>query len=210
MKIFKITENAHILGIVKGLVSESRSVEDYFREFKPEVVGIGISGEELEGLKTYIKSGFELPPLSNIEEIYAEKLAVFGDVGFPPPAFETCVSYCLLNEIKLHALDIPENEFTDIYCKNVHTGDLIRQSFRVKRLRKKKFKAETPEEFEIQWDAAVNKIAGFRMVENARERHMAEKLVEILSQFRMLAVIEIARAENVFKILFKKPIKDER
>ncbi|MEM3513573.1 MAG: hypothetical protein QXH13_05300, partial [Thermoplasmata archaeon] len=94
MRVFRLSSETHILGIVKGLVSESEKVDKYLKNFQPEVVGIGISSEELDGLREYIKKGFELPALSTIEDIYAEKLSVFGDVGYPPPAFESVVAYC--------------------------------------------------------------------------------------------------------------------
>ncbi|MEM4161082.1 MAG: hypothetical protein QW531_03790 [Thermoplasmata archaeon] len=199
MRVFRVSSEKHILGIVKGLVAESERVETYIRKFQPEVVGIGISSEELEGLKEYIKKGFELPPLSTLEDIYAEKLAVFGDVGYPPPAFERAVAHCTEHEIPLHPLDIPENEFTTLYCNTVRTRDIIFQSFRVKRLRKKKIEAKEAEEFEILWDGLVNRRGGFKRVEAARERHMAGELKKLNG--RVLGVIEIARAEGVARIL---------
>lgn len=199
MWVFHVSSENHILGIVKGLVSEAEKVESYLREFQPEVVGIGISCEELEGLKEYIKKGFELPALSVLEDIYAEKLAVFGDVGFPPPAFERVVAYCVEHGIPICPLDIPEVEFTDLYCNTVHTMDLIFQSFRIKRLRKKKIEAKYPEDFEIIWDRLVNRVGGFKKVEDAREKHMAEELKKLNG--RVLSVIEIARACGVARML---------
>lgn len=201
MRVFQLSSDHHILGIVKGLVSESESVLKYLQKFQPEVVGIGISGEELDGLREYIKKGCELPALSAIEDIYAEKLAVFGDVGYPPPAFETVVSYCADHGIPVYPLDIPEVEFTAIYCNTVHTRDLIFQSFRIKRLKKKKIEAKKPEDFEISWDELVNKVGGFKRVEIERERHMAGELKKLNG--KVLAVIEIARAVRVAQILKK-------
>ncbi|MCX8173018.1 MAG: hypothetical protein N3F63_00195 [Thermoplasmata archaeon] len=201
MKVFHLSPEIHMLGIVKGLVSESEKVNKYIQKFQPDTVGIGISSDELDGLKEYIKKGFELPALSTIEEIYAEKLAAFGDVGFPPPAFETIVAYCTDNEIPIYPLDIPEVEFTELYCNTVHTRDLIFQSFRIKRLRKKKLDVKAPEDFEIAWDGLVNKVGGFKKVEVAREKHMAKELKKL--EGRVLAAIEIARAAGVARILEK-------
>jgi pheromone shutdown protein TraB len=202
MRTYTVNKEFHILGTVKGLVSEAREVEQYIRDFKPEILAVGISLEEYEGLKEYIKSGFELPELSTIEEIYADKLCVFGDVGFPPPAFEKSIAVALALGINTLTLDIPEHEFTDIYCQRVHTSDIILQSFMVKRLKKKKIVAACPEDFEIQWDALVNKFSGFKSVERAREKHMAMELKKIMDgKRRVLAIIEIARVSGVLNYL---------
>lgn len=208
MQVFQIGKEKQILGVVKGLVSESEKVEEFLRKFQPDVIGLGVSSEEIEGLKDYIKKGGELPPLSEIEEIYADKLAAYGDVGYPPPAFERCVVYSTNNGISILPLDIPEEKFTELYCRTVHTRDLIFQSFRIKRLRKKKIDAQQPEEFEIAWDKLINRFGGFKVVEIEREKHMAEELKQLSG--RVVAVIEVARAPGVARRLGWRPQEEKK
>lgn len=199
MRVFQITSTKQILGVVKGLVSEAEKVEEFLKRFKPDVIGLGVSAEEVEGLREYIKKGGELPQLSAIEEIYAEKLSAYGDVGYPPPAYERCMIYSTNNGISILPLDIPEEEYTEIYCKAVRTRDLILQSFRIRGLRRKRIAALHAEEFEIDWDNLINRFGGFKIVEMEREKYMAQELKKI--EGRVVAVIELARALGVAKRL---------
>ncbi|MEM3512802.1 MAG: hypothetical protein QXH13_01350, partial [Thermoplasmata archaeon] len=116
------------------------------------------------------------------------------------------VAYCTEHKIPIRPLDLPEVEFTELYCNAVHTRDIIFQSLRIKRLRKKKFEAKEPEDFEIAWDWHVNKVGGFKRVESARERYMARELKKLNG--KVLAIIEIARAEGVARLLKENDRKE--
>src|SRR5438552_18798963 len=67
-----------------------------------------------------------------------------------------------------------------------------------KRLTKRRFRAQTPREFVLEWDAEVNGLPGFRRLQARREAFMAGRLREIAaSRPRVLAIIEVERAQGV-------------
>src|SRR5437667_4195829 len=67
-----------------------------------------------------------------------------------------------------------------------------------KRLTKRRFRAQTPREFVLEWDAEVNGSPGFRRLQARREAFMAGRLREIAaSRPRVLAIIEVERAQGV-------------
>ncbi|UCF07861.1 MAG: hypothetical protein JSW28_09510, partial [Thermoplasmata archaeon] len=148
--------------------------------------------------------------LSNYEEIYAKKLASFGEVKVPPPCYEAAMKLCLRDSIRVVPIDMDDLYYADVFCENVSTWDLIRHSLRVKKLMRKKFKAKTAEEFVLEWDKEINKLKGFRNLETKREEYMANELARLAQEHeRILCVMEMQRAEGVFRRLNKKDSTDE-
>jgi hypothetical protein len=91
-----------------------------------------------------------------------------------------------------------------VFCENVTTRDLIRHSLRVKKLRRKKFKAETAQEFVLAWDREINKLKGFRNLETARENYMARELIRLSKKYsRILCIMEMQRAKGVIAKLME-------
>ncbi len=142
--------------------------------------------------------------LNNYEEIYARRLAAFGEVRVPPPCFEAAAAKSKEHEIDIFALDISDTLYAELFCQNVSTFSLIRHSLSLKTLRKKKFKADTPEEFVTMWDAEINKLKGFRNLEEQRERHMVKQIKKLAKDHqKTLAVIEMERVPGILNRLSK-------
>ncbi len=195
----------HIPNIINGLTSEEVNVKKAYNKVKPDVVAMQISEAELDGLKR-ITEGEEFDYfMSNYEQIYAKKLAAFGEVKVPPPCYESAMKLCLRDEIPVEPIDMDDLYFADVFCENVTTRDLVRHSLRVKKLRRKKFKAETAEEFVLAWDKEINKLKGFRNLESAREQYMASELIRLSKKYdRILCIMELQRAEGVIAKLMEK------
>jgi pheromone shutdown protein TraB len=97
-----------------------------------------------------------------------------------------------------------DEEYTDAFCRNVSTFELYRQSRGSKRLIRREFKASTPEEFVLEFDTMVNRLEGYRKLEEDREKHMADKLLKLSKKWKsVLAVIELERLEGVKALLGK-------
>jgi hypothetical protein len=95
-----------------------------------------------------------------------------------------------------------DDAFTDAFCENISTSQLMRHSLRVKKLRRKRFKADNAEDFVFEWDKEINKLKGFRTVEGKREIHMAGELSELARDHkRILGLIELQRASGVYREL---------
>lgn len=184
--------------IINGLTSEISKVRKAYNKVKPDIVAIQASEEELDGLRKVVE-GEELEYfLSNYEEIYAKKLATFGEVKVPPPCYEEAMKLCLEYDTPIAALDMNDDLFADAFCENISGWQLYRHSLRVKRLRRKRFKAKTAEEFVFEWDKEINKLKGFRILETKREEHMAKELGRLAKEHdRILCIVEMQRAEGI-------------
>lgn len=205
MKLLKINNTRiFIFGTIKGLKSEEEDIKKAYERVKPLAVAIAISKEELEGLKSVASGEKHDIFLSNYEEIYARKLAGYVEesnkVIVPPPSFLEAYKLCKKSNLPIFAIDMNEEEYTKAYCENISTFELLRHSTRIKRLKKKKFKAKTAEEFVKEWDQTITKLKGFKFLEQKREEHIAEKLIELAKNYiKILAVIDIQRVEGVCK-----------
>jgi pheromone shutdown protein TraB len=190
----------YIPDVIIGLVSESDKVKRAYHKIKPDLVAVQTSEEEMKGLKKVVEGEEFDYFLSNYEEIYARRLAEFGEVKVPPPCYETALNLCMENETPIEAIDMDDMLFADAYCENISGLELYRHSFRIGKLKRKQFRAESPKEFVLKWDKEINKLKGFRNLEEKREDYMAREILRLAKEYRrILCVLDIPRAEGVSK-----------
>ncbi|OYT60586.1 hypothetical protein B6U71_00595 [Euryarchaeota archaeon ex4484_178] len=205
-RVFQFTVNGKNLlffGTIKGLVSERKKLRELFENFQAEVLFVGISPEQLEGLKKYINEPFEIEP-EDYEVIYALKLEKYGEVGLPVPTYLEAFSIAKKENIELLALDIPEKEYSDLFVKTIDIFHIFHYNFRKRKVWRKKFNAESPEDFVIMWDREINKIKPYYKIELKREEYMGNKIKELISirsESRIMIVIELERLYGVLKNL---------
>ncbi len=208
LKLIKIkSKKIYLLGVIKGLTVEVKTVQKAFTKLNPDAIALYLSEPELLGLQSVIDGKTEQVPLSRYEVTYARKLAYYaqqdpdkyGEVQVPPPCLVEGLKLGLKNKVPVVALDMNETSYADTFINNVSTIHLVRHSMRINKLRKKKFKVKTPEEFTYAWDSELTKLKGFKKLESARESYMARRLLELKDKFTcILAIIELERIEGVF------------
>jgi len=190
----------HILPVIKGLVSETESVKKAFETLHPDMVAISLSKEELDGLRN-MPDDYE-PELTRYEEMYAKGLSKFGDVAAPPPCYVAAIELADHEGIPLVPVDLDEEAYTELYCASVPGSTLFRHSTRTWLLKRRSFKADTPEQFVKAWDKAVNKLEGFDTIEAKRTESIAQGILGASAKSRsLLAVVEIERADDVCKLV---------
>jgi hypothetical protein len=189
-----------LLPVVKGLVSEEGAVSRSFDEVRPDVIAISVSREDLEGL--HRREDYEKYEPSDLEIIYQAFLESFGEVRIPPPAYVRALEISEERGTPIIPIDMNEELYTETYCQNVRTRDMIRESFFARRATGKTYDLSSPEAFARSWDARVNRARGFRELERAREAHMANALRRLSGKYsKILAVIECERLEGVARTL---------
>jgi len=200
-KSFRVNDCAiHILPVVKGLVSETKRVQDAFETVRPDKVAISLSKEELEGLRN-MPDDYE-PELSRYEELYAKGLSKFGEVAAPPPCYVATIELADHWKLPLVPVDLDEEAYTELYCAAVPGTTLFRHSTRTWLLKRKNFKGNTPEEFVKAWDKAVNRLQGFETIEAKRAESIANGILKAATGSRiLLAVVEVERADEVCELL---------
>ncbi len=212
MSSYKLTINGskvYLFGIVKGLISEGDRIKKELNGLRSDFdVGcLPISKEELAGLRDFVEKGdadeeIDIEP-SSPEKTYAEKLSRFGEVSLPPPSYTFFLNYCEERDIDIEAVDMDEEHYTMAYCEHVTGPQWIRQAMREKTLRRRKVKAETPEEFVLKWDDTINKLTGFQELEHHRERTMAKNIKRISNRGVLVSLIEEERIKGVVENLNK-------
>ena len=61
MEIIKPSENVEVIFAIKGLTYEGASVKDELYSFLPQKILVGISPEEVAGLREFINNPFTVP-----------------------------------------------------------------------------------------------------------------------------------------------------
>lgn len=192
----------HILPVIRGLTSEISTVREAFALVNPEAVAVSLSKEEVDGLRN-LPTDFE-PELSRYDEIYIQGLARFGEVAAPPPCYVAAIETADSEGVPVLPIDIDEASYTELYCASVSGTTLFRNSTRTWHLRRRAFSADTPEQYVMKIDKAFNNMRGFRNVEDQRAEWMARETFRAAKDFgRLLAVIELERAEDVARLIDK-------
>ena len=190
----------HVLGVVKGLVSEEAKVTKAVGEVGPQAIGISVSKEQLAALRS--PEAWQEYELSPLESAYQQLMASFGEVRLPSPAYVKAMQMAESSSTPLIPIDMNDAEYTERYCDHVKALDLVREGAFGRGVRRRSFDGDSPEALAKDWDRRVNRAKGFRRLEEARERHMARALERMASRYRrILAVVEVERAEGVARHL---------
>lgn len=186
----------HLLPVIKGLKSEADKVKNAFERVHPDKVAVSLSKEEIEGLRN-IPDDFE-PELSRYDEIYANGLERFGEVAAPPPCYVATVELADHLGIPLVPVDLDEDSFSELYCAAVTGPALFRHSTRTWLLKRRRFEADSAEEYVRRWDHAINNMQGMKLIESKRAEAMAEGIAGLCGAGRhVLAIVELERAAEV-------------
>ena len=139
--------------------------------------------------------------ISDTDMTYSRKLAAFGDVELPPPAFMEAVRAADRAGVPVEPIDLDDDQYTRVFCDHVSYWQLVRHSRRVKRMRRG-LRARSPEEMAMEWDRRVRVLKGFDIVERERERRMAAGLVGMLERHKkVLAIIDLPRVGGTLEEL---------
>ncbi len=183
-----------VLPVIKGLVSEGEKVRNAISEIRPQAVGISISKEELDGLRSYQGEEIEL---SDQEEAYKAGLLEFGEVQLPPPCYMEAVKATDEMGIPLIPIDMNEELFSERYCELIGGLELMKESFLSHRVARKKFIMDSAEEFVLDYDRKVNGGRGISTLNLEREQHMTSTTIDLASQYaKLLLLVEIERSRG--------------
>ena len=139
------------------------------------------------------------------EEVYVAGLSAWEAPIKPPPCFSDAVRVADARHLPVEAIDMDEITYTESYVDCVSALEVVFQGRLEKRLTRKQFRAETPRDFVLEWDAEVNGSPGFQRLQARREAFMAGRLREIAAaQTSVLAAIEVERAQGVRKALLDR------
>ena len=182
-----------ILSTVKGLVSESKIVENEIDSFNPDIVVLGMGPEEVNGTREWDGEPYDM---SGWDEIYGLSLRkIVGDKGvkLPPPSFSTAIKVSDSKDIDVIGIDMDEVSFTEAYTKNISTWQLFKRGRLEKSMTKSGIEGQTPEEIALNMESSIRELSGFANLERERVKTMAENIrLQSKSQKKILTIIEIS------------------
>ena len=190
-----------ILSTIKGLVSESKTVESEIESFEPDLVVLSLGPDEIDGTRKWDGQPYDM---SGWDEIYGLSLRkVVGDDGIklPPPSFSKAIEVSDLKGIDVIGIDMDEESFTKSYTSNVSTWQLYKRGRLEKYMVKNGIKGETPEEIVNNMESSIREIQGFAKLEEDRVQAMAENIKLNLDKDKILAIIELPNVDSLINTL---------
>ncbi len=121
----------------------------------------------------------------------------FGDVRLPSPDLEAAFRWATQNDAPVEALDLDDEAHAEVFVRSNRMWDVIRNSRLQPKIMKATFKdASDAAELVRAFDAMQTKIPSLKVVESAREAHMAKRLGE-LPAGSVVAIVPLARLAGV-------------
>jgi hypothetical protein len=193
-----------LLAPVRGLTSEVAPLLAALEGHAPEAVGLGLSGEETQGLLDYfvLADAEPIVPLSSMEMSEVRALARFGEVRVPNPAFIEVLRWGRARSVPIEALDPDDERSASLFAEHIGYVELVRRTVREHRISRSPPTPSSADEFAVRWDREISSGRGSREFARARDRHLARAVRRLgLGRSRTAVVVDRERFEDVRAIL---------
>lgn len=190
-----------ILPVVNGLPSEQTKVREAYGSYEAYGASLGIEGIQAIRARLQLEGDMEV---SELDIAYSKRMMeIVGEqIEMPSPAMCILVDLVMADGGNVLALDMNDEEFTEMYCETVPAFDFVKEHKLAKKGLRRRFSSTTAEGFAREWDDYVNGVKSYHQVSLNRERHMADEIRDIAKYKRsLLAVIEVERADGVAALL---------
>lgn len=193
-----------LLAPVRGLTSEVPKLLGALEGHAPEAVGLGLSGEEMQGLIDYFVLADAEPvvPLSSMEMSEVRGLSRFGEVRVPNPSFVEVLRWGHARSVPIEALDPDDERSASLFAEHIGYVELVRRTVREHRISRSPPTPSSADEFAVRWDREVSAGRGSREFARARDRHLARAVHRLgYGRSRTAVVVDRERFEDVREIL---------
>ena len=189
-----------IIPVIHGLVGEEKKVQNALKNVKPDCIALGIPPEDIDIMKKI--EGDEEFEMSLQHQYYLKHLSNYGEISLPPLDIKLAIDFSSNNDIPIMAIDINDDEYSELLTKNVSIFAIVKHSRKIKKIAKKKFKARNAEEFVFEWDKELSSIKPFRKIEEMREERNMKNLVSLCKQYKkILAIIPLEKFRGIIERL---------
>ena len=195
------TTQIRVLSTVKGLVSEAEVVEKEIDSFIPNLIVLGLSEGEVEGIRKWDGEPYELSGWDEIYGLSLRKLLGDNSIRLPPPSFTKAIEIADSKNITILGLDMDEETYTDEYTKNISTWQLFKRGRLEKSMVKSGIEGSTPEEIAMNMENSIRQLSGFKKLETLRVEHMVSNLRNNFDNEKILVIIEVSNAESLINLL---------
>ena len=167
-----------LLGVVRGLASETEAVRRALETIGPSTIGVSLSEEELASVREHFVGvdAEPLVPLMGTESTEVRGLARYGEVRLPHPGIVSALEWARLRSIPVAPLDVTDDEFAELFAENVGYLELLRRTLRERRLRDDPPEAPNADAFALAWEAEMRSSKGSAQMGAARDAAIAERV----------------------------------
>jgi hypothetical protein len=193
-----------LLAPVRGLAAEVDPLLRELEGFAPEVVGVGLSADELRALREYfvLADAEPLVPLTSTETSEVRGLARFGEVRVPNPTFVELLRWAGGRGVPVEALDPSDDHTASLFTQHIGYVELVRRTVKERAVSRKPPTASTPDEFALEWDRTVAGGRGSRDFARARDRQLVRGAQRIgAGRSRVAVVVDRERFDLVRSLL---------
>jgi hypothetical protein len=194
-----------LLSTVQGLVSERDRVLAALHTERPDVLALGQSAESVADLLRFEPSA-EVDPYEDLMDhdlVYAAQLEAFGEVQLPPPDLLAAVRWARDKGVTCFGVDLAEEAYAMLFTKSVSTWGFLRYGRIQRRLSRRPPRAPDARALSLAWDARFRKVKGIRIVEAAREAHMAQHAAHLARETpaKVLLLVDAPREAGTAQLL---------
>lgn len=193
-----------VAGPVRGLASEVPDLLAALEAFGPAAVGIGVSREEMAGLRDHFagRPAEPLVPLTETEAAEVRGLCRFGEVRVPNPSVVSVLEWAGRRGTPVEPLDPSDEVYDGLFATHIGYVELVGRTLRERRLARSPPEAGTAEEFALAWHGAVGDGRGSRELAGAREAHFSAAARRLATQSgRVALVVDRERFDPVVRAL---------
>lgn len=197
-----------LLAPVRGLASEAPATVRALELHRPDVVGLGISPDEMRALVEYfVVAGAEpVVPLTSVEQSEVRGLVRFGEVRVPNPSFVETLRWAQDRGIPTEALDPTDDRTASLFAEHIGYVELVRRTVRERRISKAPPTPATSDEFALAWDREVAGGRGSREFARGRDRHLVRATRRLAADHpRLGVVVDRERFDGVRSLLAAAP-----
>ncbi len=180
-----------VAGAVRGHFGDVPRLIDRLAAFDPRGIGLGLSFDELTGLTDHFADRpFEpLVPLTSTETAEVLGLSRFGEVRIPNPAYVGILEWAHARQIPVEALDLPDDQFAQLFTEHIGYVELVRRTLRERRLTRSAPEAASADEFAVRWDETLSRGRGSRTFVTARSRALGAAARRLAARVGRAAVV---------------------
>ncbi len=189
-----------LIGAVRGLAKEARSLEPELDTFAPEAVGLAVSSEELRSLVEYFGEVVAEPvvPLTSTEVNEVRGLVRFGEVSVPNPSVLAAIRWARLHHVPVVPLDPNDEGSASLFAEHIGYLELVRRTVRENRIGRSPPAPDSADAYAVAWDQKVAGGRGSRRYAAARNAHLAGETRRLgEGRSRVAVLVDRERFEGV-------------
>lgn len=197
-----------VLGAVRGLASDAQLLAAKLEGFRPDVVALAISSDELRGIREYfvLPAAEPLVALTGNEVAEIRGLARYGEVRVPNPTWIAALAWGEARGVPVEPVDPSDETYAAMFTDHIGYTELVRRTLRERSLTRRPPTPPSADAFALEWaDRLASKGGSARLARARDEAAVAAVRGLRLRSGRIAVVVDRERFGGVLAALRHPP-----